>query len=151
LRWGTGWEHDGKYGANPPPARLYRLTREKLTNASGWAGAITNIYDPNGNRLTRSVGLAITPAESLTNQSLRYDLRDLVDSDSSPNNANTNYDAVGNTLVDNGASTGDLYDAQNHLIARGTTVKVGFPNLSAKRPGLGNLEIRVRIKANPGN
>jgi RHS repeat-associated protein len=121
-RWGAAWEYDGRYGTNAVPARAYRLTRETLTNATDWAAAITNVYDAVGNRLTRSVGLAITPVEALTNQSFRYDRRDLIDSDTVANNANTNYDADGNTLVDNGAPTGDRYDAENRLIGRGTTI-----------------------------
>ncbi len=121
-RWGAAWEYDGRYGTNAVPARAYRLTRETLTNATDWAGAITNVYDAVGNRLARSVGLAFTPAEALTNQSFRYDRRDLIDSDTVANNANTNYDADGNTLVDNGAPTGDRYDAENRLIGRGTTI-----------------------------
>jgi len=57
---------------------------------------------------------------------LRYDRRDLVDSDTVANNANTNYDGNGNTTADNGAPTGDRYDAENRLIGGGTTITIGY-------------------------
>ncbi|HWD21489.1 MAG TPA: RHS repeat-associated core domain-containing protein [Verrucomicrobiae bacterium] len=124
VRWKEAWEYDGSAAPTPPRAR--RLTRETLTNSSGWAGAITNHYDPNGNRLNRAVGLAITPVDALTNQTFAYDRRDLLDNDAAPNNANPNYDANGNTLVDRGVALSDLYDAENRLIARGATITLGY-------------------------
>ena len=62
----------------------------------------------------------------MADQSFVFDTLDLIDSDSIPNNANPNYDGNGNTLVDNGTPTGDLYDAENHLVARGTGIQIGY-------------------------
>jgi RHS repeat-associated protein len=50
----------------------------------------------------------------------------LIDSDNVPNNANPNYDANGNTLVDNGSPTQDRYDAENRLIGRGTNITLAY-------------------------
>ena len=106
---------------------MYRLTRETIYNGSGgWTGAITNVYDPVGNRNSRQVGFTFTPSDSITNQSFVFDHRDLIDSDSIPNNANTNYDANGNTIRDNGTATGDLYDAENRLVARGSGIQIVY-------------------------
>lgn len=127
LARSVAYEYDGNYSGGSAPARVYRLTRETITNSSGaWAGAVTNIYDLVGNRTTRQVGFGFTPEDSITNQSFTFDHRDLIDSDSVPNNFNTNYDANGNTLVDNGTNTGDLYDAENRLVARGSGIEITY-------------------------
>ena len=70
-----------------------------------WCGAITNAYDAVGNRTSHMTGFNFQPADSNINQSFGFDHRDLIDSDSVPNNANSNYDANGNTLVSLGVPT----------------------------------------------
>jgi RHS repeat-associated protein len=111
------YTYDGDY-ANAP--RVNRLTKEYFTNSSGTTeGYLSYGYDQAGNRTNRAVSLNFSPYDSLTNQTFVFDHRDLIDSDALPNNANPNYDPNGNTLIDCGNTTGDLYDAENHLIYTG--------------------------------
>lgn len=111
-----------------PKARVNRLVSENYYNYENvWQGFIEYGYDAAGNRTNRSMGIwEFTPYDSLTNQSFAFDHRDLIDSDNVPNNANPNYDANGNTLVDNGTNTGDLYDAENRLISTGSDVTLTY-------------------------
>ena len=128
-RRGAGYEYDGNNGTGgAAPARVYRLTRELLFGSAGTAaGTIANGYDSGGNRTLRQVsGLTVAPVDTMADQTNVFDTLDLIDSDLIPNNFNTNYDANGNTLVDNGTPTGDLYDAENRLIARGTGIQIGY-------------------------
>lgn len=47
------------------PARLYRLTRETLTNIlEAWAGVVTNIYDLIGNRTSCQAGFGFVPVDT---------------------------------------------------------------------------------------
>lgn len=111
-----------------PKPRVNRLTVEDYYNYENvWQGEIEYGYDAAGNRTGRTVDIwEFTPYDSLTNQSFAFDHRDLIDSDNVPNNANPNYDANGNTLVDNGTNTGDLYDAENRLISTGSDVTLTY-------------------------
>jgi len=120
-------DYDHNYGSGPAPARVSRLTRETFTNnVVGASGAETNVYDAVGNRITYARGFGFTPQWPLANQTFAFDHRDQIDSDGVPNNANTNYDANGNTLVHLGVPTGDLYDAENRLIATGSGVTMAY-------------------------
>ena len=104
--------------ASTQAARVYRLTSENFYNYQDtYDGDMSYAYDAVGNRTNRIVDLGFTPMDALANQSFHFDRRDQIDSDAVPNNANTNYDANGNTLVTNGVPTGDLYDAENRLVS----------------------------------
>jgi RHS repeat-associated protein len=77
-----------------------------------------------------AVGFSQTSAQAClragpTNRTFAFDHRDLSDSDSIQNNSNPNYDANGNTLVDQGVARGDLYDAENRLVAWGG-IQIGY-------------------------
>jgi len=123
----VAYDYDQSYTGASSPARVYRLTRERLYDGGGNSkGAVTNVYDPVGNRVGRSLAFTFAPVDTITNQSFVFDHRDLIDSDSVPNNANTNYDGNGNTLADQGALTGDLYDAENRLIQRGSGIQIAY-------------------------
>ena len=121
------YDYDRNYAGGTTPARVYRLTRETIFDGSGnVTGAITNVFDAVGNRNSRQAGFNFTPVDAIANQSFVFDHRDLIDNDSIPNNANPNYDANGNTLVDQGTATGDLYDAENRLIATGSGIEITY-------------------------
>jgi RHS repeat-associated protein len=133
---GTSIVREINYGydtAPRPPARVYRLTSEAFQSYEdvneGW---MTYAYDAAGNRTNRTASLAFTPVDAITNQAIVFDHRDLIDSDSIPNNANPNYDANGNTLVDNGVATGDLYDAENRLIATGHDAQAQYAYMGVR-------------------
>ena len=109
-RRSISWQYDLN-GTNQF-ARLYRLTSETITNL-GSLGTEQHLYDLVGNRLSRSATGFITnsvPTNSAWTDNARDEL--VVDT----------YDGAGNTTV--GASLSltnpDSYDAENHLILRGT-------------------------------
>lgn len=132
------YEYDKVYNGGSAPARVHRLTKETILDSvrqwngstmalvsTNW-GMVTNVYDLNGNRSNRQVGFGTSPIDSITNQTFAFDRRDQIDTDGVVNNANTNYDKNGNTIVANGAFTGDLYDAENRLISRGSGIQLGY-------------------------
>ena len=118
------YSYDADYAHAP---RVNRLTQENFTNYEGQTeGYMSYGYDAAGNRTNRVVSLGFTPVDSLTNQTLAFDHRDRIFTGSEINGANTNYDPNGNTLVDGGVATGDLYDAENHLIDTGSGVQLKY-------------------------
>jgi len=125
------YEYDHTYGTTPPTpvSRVHRLTREKLFDLNdSAAGTITHVYDGVGNRTLRtSSDFTFTPVDTLDTQSFTFDKRDQIDDDGNDATSSGNYDANGNTIkVDQNHPTGDLYDAENHLISRGTTIQIGY-------------------------
>jgi RHS repeat-associated protein len=99
---------------------LYRLTSETITGAaSGKNGAIGYVYDPVGNRKTRTSTLP-----GITSTASDFDANDRLISDS--------YDDNGNTIGSDGILNG--YDFENKLIAHGnvTIVYDGDGNRVAK-------------------
>ncbi len=109
-RRSISWQYDVN-GTNQL-ARLYRLTSETITNL-GSLGTEQHLYDLVGNRLSRSVTGFITNSVP-TNSAWTDNARDELIGDT--------YDGAGNTTL--GASLSltnpDSYDAENHLILRGT-------------------------------
>jgi YD repeat-containing protein len=85
---------------------LYRLTGETMTGSSTASanGVIGYIYDPVGNRQSRTSTVAAIPASTYT-----YDANEHLDTDT--------YDANGSTLVSGGNTY--TYDFENHLISQG--------------------------------
>ena len=109
-RRSISWQYDLN-GTNQL-ARLYRLTSETITNL-GSLGTEQHAYDLVGNRLSRSVTGFITsslPSSSTWTDNARDEL-----------NVDT-YDGAGNTTLGTSLSLAntDSYDAENHLILRGT-------------------------------
>ena len=112
----AAYEYDYDHNLNQPAARAYRLTCESLFDASSNAlGTITHIYDAVGNRTTRQVNLTFNPADpNLASLNLAYNARDEIVVNGYPVG-----DANGNTVTNvDGTATGDLYDAENHLVQR---------------------------------
>lgn len=111
---------------------LNRLTQESINGAA----SIGNSYDSVGNRLTRTSGVTgVTP----TVGTVRYDVNDWIDNDSTATTPSTLFDANGNTLVPdlNGdgvidsteASYSYGYDIENRLITAvggGKTVSIVY-------------------------
>ncbi len=109
-RRSISWQYDLN-GTNQL-ARLHRLTSETITNL-GLLGTEQHVYDLVGNRLSRSVTGFITsslPSSSTWTDNARDEL--VVDT----------YDGAGNTTLGTSLSLAntDSYDAENHLILRGT-------------------------------
>ena len=104
------WQYDLN-GTNQL-ARLYRLTSETITNL-GSLGTEQHVYDLVGNRLSRSVTGFITNSVP-TNSAWTDNARDELNVDT--------YDGAGNTTIGTSLSltNPDSYDAENHLILRGT-------------------------------
>ena len=83
---------------------LYRLTRETIANdPHGIDGQVDYVYDPVGNRLSRTSTLA-----GIANQTFTYNKNDQLNTDS--------YDANGNTTASDGKTW--AYDFENHLTAQ---------------------------------
>lgn len=128
------YDYDRDEAGNATVARVHRLTQEKLftpDGAAAWtaAGIIAHVYDRVGNR-TKRTATGVTSAEPLNNQNFTFDKRDQIDSDGDPETTSNRYDANGNTIIDeNGTATGDVYDAENHLVQRvagGRTIEIGY-------------------------
>ena len=132
-RRSISWQYDVN-GTNQF-ARLYRLTSETITNL-GSLGTEQHLYDLVGNRLSRSVTGFIT--NSVTNSAWTDNARDELVGDT--------YDGAGNTTL--GASLSltnpDSYDAENHLILRGTNTS---PVVQIDYDAFGN---RVKKTVNSG-
>jgi YD repeat-containing protein len=130
VRRSVNYEYDVNHGGTGPVPKVYRLTQESLFNSAGaGAGTIDYVYDLVGNRTDRTLAAAISPApvDAINNQAgMRFDRLDRIDNDTDPNTISTRYDASGNTINENGTATGDLYDAENRLIARGSTIKIKY-------------------------
>ena len=128
------WQYDLN-GTNQL-ARLYQLTSETITNL-GSLGTEQHVYDLVGNRLSRSVTGFITNSVP-TNSAWTDNARDELNVDT--------YDGAGNTTL--GASLSltnpDSYDAENHLILRGTNTA---PAVQIDYDAFGN---RVKKTVNSG-
>ena len=113
----AAYEYDLQYfpSGSPPQtmSRVHRLTMERLFDAgNNDAGTRRHAYDAVGNQTEREQGGTL--------KLLGYDARDQINAADQVILTGV-YDANGNTLKDeNGAATGDLYDAENRLIQRGT-------------------------------
>ena len=109
-RRSISWQYDVN-GTNQF-ARLYRLTSETITNL-GSLGTEQHVYDLVGNRLSRAVTGFITNSVP-TNSAWSDNARDELNVDT--------YDGAGNTTLGTSLSLAntDSYDAENHLILRGT-------------------------------
>ena len=74
-------------------------------------------YDWVGNRLTRNSTMSGVPSATRA-----YDINDRLDNNSTPTDANPNYDANGNTLIEtlpsSSPTSADSYDGENRLIKR---------------------------------
>src|SRR3954471_6022732 len=87
----------------PPPARVYRLTEEKLISDNA-GHKVTYLHDLLGNRLKRTdTGLG-----SGSDQTYKYGANDRVTSDTTPE---FTYDANGNTVTSGTGTVTDYYDA----------------------------------------
>ena len=133
-RRSISWQYDVN-GTNQL-ARLYRLTSETITNL-GSLGTEQHLYDLVGNRLSRSATGFITnsvPTNSAWTDNARDEL--VVDT----------YDGAGNTTLGTSLSLAntDSYDAENHLILRGTNTS---PVVQIDYDAFGN---RVKKTVNSG-
>jgi YD repeat-containing protein len=82
---------------------LYRLKEEKIENDPSINGTIGYVYDPVGNRLSRT-----STVPGIANQTFTYDANDRLNTDT--------YDNNGNTKASDGKSYD--YDYENHLTTK---------------------------------
>jgi RHS repeat-associated protein len=132
---------------------LYRLTAEALVSGSpngtitydalsGYGDTDGYGYDKVGNRRSRTSDVAgVSPYSGQ-----KFDQRDRLDQDIYTENPNPDYDQNGNTLrgaVSPAQTADDVYDAENRLITRRTTINSQPSTITLVYDGDGNRVSKI--------